>query len=113
MVQAAGNPLHLHGGALWAAASLDQTAGSMTTPCSIQSTSGGVTTVFGFTNLPAQTIAAGTWSFTMNWTGGNGNTNDTVTLSARISLTSSCAGIVATCTNALTTSTATYQSSGS
>src|SRR6266851_1107835 len=112
IVQAAGNPLYLHGGALCAAPSLDQAAGSMTTPCSIQSTAGGVTTVFGFTNLPAQTVAAGTWSFTMNWTGGNGNTNDTVTLSAGISLTSSCTGFVATVPNGLSTWTATYGSSG-
>jgi hypothetical protein len=84
----------------------------MATPCSIQSSSGGVTTVFGFTNLPAQTVAAGTWSFTMNWTGGNGNTNDTVTLSAGISLTSSCTGFLATVPNGLTTWTATYGSSG-
>jgi glycosyltransferase involved in cell wall biosynthesis len=112
IVQAAGNPLYLHGGALCAAPSLDQTAGSMATPCIIQSSSGGVTTVFGFTNLPAQTVAAGTWSFTMNWTGGNGNTNDTVTLSAGISLTSSCTGFLATVPNGLSTWTATYGSSG-
>jgi len=112
IVQAAGNPLYLHGGALCAAPSLDQTAGSMAAPCSIQSTAGGVTTVFGFTNLPAQTVAAGTWSFTMNWTGGNGNTIDTVTLSAGISLTSSCTGFVATVPNGLSTWTATYGSSG-
>src|SRR5260370_709609 len=112
IVQAAGNPLYLHGGALCTAPSLDQTTGSMATPCSIQSTSGGVTAVFGFTNLPAQTVAAGTWSFTMNWTGGNGNTNDTVTLSAGISLTSSCTGFVATVPNGLSTWTATYGSSG-
>ncbi|HXL77387.1 MAG TPA: glycosyltransferase [Candidatus Eisenbacteria bacterium] len=112
IVQAAGNPLYLHGGGLCATPTLDQTEGSMATPCSIQSTSGGVTTVFGFTNLPAQTVAAGTWSFTMNWTGGNGNTNDTVTLSAGISLTSSCTGFVATVPNGLSTWTATYGSSG-
>src|SRR2546425_2622784 len=111
-VQAAGNPLYLHGGALCATPSLDQTAGSMATPCSIQSSAGGVATVFGFTNLPAQTVAAGTWSFTMYWTGGNGNTNDTVTLSAGISLTSSCTGFVATVPNGESTWTDTYGSSG-
>src|SRR5260370_1452038 len=112
LVPSAGNPLYLHGGACCAAPSLDHTAGSMATPCSIQSTAGGVTTVFGFTNLPAQTVAAGTWSFTMNWAGGNGNTNDTVALSAGISLTSSCTGFVATVPNGLSTWTATYGSSG-
>jgi len=111
-VQAAGNPLYLHGGALCATPSLDQTAGSMATPCSIQSSAGGLATVFGFTNLPAQTVAAGTWSFTMYWTGGNGNTNDTVTLSAGISLTSSCTGFVATVPSGVSTWTATYGSSG-
>jgi len=112
VVQAAGNPLYLHGGALCAAPSMSQAVGSMTTPCSIQSTPGGVATVFGFTNLPAQTVAAGTWSFTMNWTGGDGNTNDTVTLSAGVSLTASCTGFVATVPNPPSTWTTTYGSGG-
>jgi len=112
IVQAAGNPLYLHGGALCAAPSMSQTAGSLATPCSIQSTPGGVATVFGFTNLPAQTVAAGAWSFTMYWTGGDGNTNDTVTLSAGVSLTASCAGFVATVPNPPSTWTTTYGSGG-
>jgi len=112
VVQAAGNPLYLHGGALCAAPSMSQTVGSMATPCSIQSTPGGVATVFGFTNLPAQTVAAGTWSFTMYWTGGDGNTNDTVTLSAGVSLTGSCTGFVATVPNPPSTWTTTYGSGG-
>ncbi len=112
IVQAAGNPLYLHGGALCAAPSMDQTAGSQATPCTIQSSAGGVTTVFGFTNLPAQTVAAGTWSFTMYWTGGNGNTNDTVTVSAGISATASCAAFVATVPSGTNTWTGTYGSSG-
>ena len=112
VVQAAGNPLYLHGGALCAAPSMSQAVGSMATPCSIQSTPGGVATVFGFTNLPAQTVAAGTWSFTMYWTGGDGNTNDTVTLSAGVSLTASCTGFVATVPNPPSTWTTTYGSGG-
>jgi hypothetical protein len=91
---------------------MDQAAGSQAAPCAIQSSAGGVATVFGFTNLPAQTVAAGTWGFTMYWTGGNGNTNDTVTVSAGVSLTASCAGFVATVPSGTNTWTATYGSSG-
>jgi len=112
IVQAAGNPLYLHGGTTCATPAMDQTTGTQTTPCTIQSTAGGVTTVFGFTNLPAQTVAAGTWSFTMYWSGGNGLTNDTVTLSAGVSLTASCAGFVATVPNPPSTWTTTYGSGG-
>jgi glycosyltransferase involved in cell wall biosynthesis len=113
IVQAAGNPLYLHGSGVspgCAGPSMDQNVGSRATACAIQSSAGGVTTVFGFTNLPAQTVAAGVWSFTMYWTGGSGNTNDTVTVSAGVSLTASCAGFVATIPNAPSTWTTTYGS---
>jgi glycosyltransferase involved in cell wall biosynthesis len=112
VVQAAGNPLYLHGGAACTTPTMDQNVGAQATPCAIQSSSGGVTTVFGFTNLPAQTVSAGVWSFTMYWTGGSGNTNDTVTVSAGVSLTASCAGFVATVPAAPSTWTATYGLSG-
>jgi hypothetical protein len=79
-------------------------------PCSIQSA--GVTSTWGFTGLPAQTVSAGVWSFTMYWTGGSGSTSDTVTLSAGVSPTASCATFVATVPNAGTTWTTTYGSSG-
>jgi hypothetical protein len=91
---------------------MDQNVGTQATPCTIQSSSGGVTTVFGFTNLPAQTISAGVWTFTMYWTGGTGNTNDTVTLSAGVSPTANCAGFLATVPAAPSTWTATYGLSG-
>src|SRR5260370_28971801 len=113
-MQAGGTPLYRHGtghAPACTAPTMDQLAGSKNPACSIQSTPGGVTTVFGFTNLPAQTVAAGTWSFTMNWTGGNGNTIHTVTLNAGISLTSSCTGFLATVPSGLCTWTATYCSS--
>jgi cellulose synthase/poly-beta-1,6-N-acetylglucosamine synthase-like glycosyltransferase len=113
VVNAAGNPLYLHGtgtGATCVAGAIDQAPGTATTPCSIQSA--GVTTTWGFTNLPAQTVAAGVWTFTMYWTGGNGLTDDTVTVSAGISATASCAGFVATVPNAGSTWSDTYGSAG-
>jgi len=113
VVNAAGNPLYLHGSGTSPAcvsSTVDQAIGTRTTPCEILS--GGVASTWGFTNLPAQTVAAGVWTFTMYWTGGNGNTNDTVTVSAGVSATSSCAGFVATVPNAGTTWSTTYVSSG-
>jgi hypothetical protein len=71
-----------------------------------------VTTVFEFTNLPLQTVSAGSWDFTMFWTGGTGATNDTVTLSAGVSATASCVGFVATVPNPPSTWTTTFGSSG-
>ena len=115
VVDAAGNPLYLHGtgtSPACAASTIDQVLGTRTTPCRIQSSAGGVTSTWGFTNLPAQTVASGVWTFTMNWTGGNGNTNDTVTIRAGFSVTSSCAGFVATIPNAGTTWSTTYGLSG-
>ena len=115
LVQAAGNPLYLHGAGTapgCTVPTMDQNIGTRGTSCSIQSSAGGVTTVFEFTNLPLQTVSAGVWAFTMYWTGGTGATNDTVTLSAGISLTASCAGFVATVPNAPSTWATTYGSSG-
>jgi hypothetical protein len=92
--QAAGNPLYIHGTAPspCTPSTMNQTAGSQATPCSIQSAAGGVTTVWGFTNLPAQTIGAGAWSFLMYWTGGSGSTVDTVSITVGVVSGSSCAG---------------------
>jgi len=114
VVQAAGNPLYLHGGAACTTPTMDQNVGTQATPCAIQSSAGGVTTVFAFTNPLAQpqTVSPGAWSFTMYWIGGSGNTNDTVTLSAGVSATTSCAGFVATVPAAPSTWTATYGLSG-
>jgi cellulose synthase/poly-beta-1,6-N-acetylglucosamine synthase-like glycosyltransferase len=115
VVSAAGNPLYLHGtgtAPACVASTIDQTIGAKTTPCSIQSTAAGITSTWGFTNLPSQTVAAGVWTFTMYWTGGTGTTNDTVTVNAGISATSSCAGFVAGIPNAGTTWSTTYGSAG-
>jgi len=115
IVQAAGAPLYLHGSGVspgCVPSTMDQTAGSTSPACGIQSAPAGVTSVWSFSNLPAQTVAAGVWSFTMNWTGGSGATNDTVTVSAGVSATASCVGFVATIPNALSTWTTTYGSSG-
>lgn len=113
VVDAAGNPLYLHGSGTapaCAASTLDQVAGSRATACTIQSSS--PTATWAFTNLPAQTVAAGVWTFTMYWTGGSGATADTVTVSAGVSVTASCAGFVAAVPNAGTTWSTAYGSSG-
>jgi len=115
VVTAAGNPLYLHGSGTapgCTPSTLDQTIGSRATGCTIQSAAGGVTSTWGFTNLPAQTVAAGVWTFTMQWTGGSGTTNDTVTVSAGVSATASCALFVATIPNVGSTWSTTYGSSG-
>ena len=114
VVDAAGNPLYLHGSGTapaCAASSLDQVVGARATPCRIQSGSPAAT--WGFTNLPAQTVAAGIWTFTMYWTGGAGAINDTVMVSAGVSATASCAGFTATVPNAGTTWATTFGSQGS
>jgi len=116
VVDAAGNPLYLHGSGTapgCAATTLDQTAGTRTVAagaCAI--TVAGTTTTWGFTNLPAQTVSAGVWSFTMYWSGGTGNVNETVAVAVGVSATSSCAGFVATVPNAGTTWTTTFGSNG-
>ena len=97
VVSAAGNPLYFHGSGVapaCTATTVNQTAGGQATPCRIQSVSGGITTTWSWTGLPAQTVTAGTWTMTYYWTGGNGNTNDTVSVAAGVSLTASCAGFV-------------------
>jgi cellulose synthase/poly-beta-1,6-N-acetylglucosamine synthase-like glycosyltransferase len=109
VVDAAGNPLYLHGTGTaprCVASTVDQSIGTRTTACKIQSTAGGIATVWAFSGLPAQTIV-GTWIFNMSWTGGNGNTEDTVTVTVGTSATSSCAII----TSPITWS-ATYGSKG-
>jgi len=111
VVSAAGNPLYLHGTGTapgCTASTIDQNPGSTNPGCQIQSEAGGVATTWTFSNLPAQTVAGGVWTFTMYWTGGSGQTNDTVTIAAGVSLTTSCAGFVATIPNAGTTWSATY-----
>ena len=118
VVQAAGSPLYLHGtgASPCTASTMDQNVGTRTplaNACSIQSATGGVTTVWAFTNLPLQTVAAGRWDFTMYWTGPTtGSNSDTVTVSAGVSLTASCAGFVPTIPSPLSTWTTTFGSSG-
>ena len=115
VVNAAGNPLYLHGSGTapdCVATTVDQTIGTRGAACQIQSQAGGITTTWSFSNLPAQTVAAGVWTFTMYWTGGTGSTNDTVTVAAGVSATSSCAGFVATVPNAGSTWSTTFGSGG-
>jgi cellulose synthase/poly-beta-1,6-N-acetylglucosamine synthase-like glycosyltransferase len=113
VVSAAGNPLYLHGAGTapgCAATTLDQSIGTRTTSCQIQS--GGAATTWSFTNLPAQAIAAGVWTFKMNWTGGNGNTNDTVSVEVGVSATASCAAFVPLIPNLGSTWSTTFGSGG-
>src|SRR5205085_9633530 len=77
-VSAAGNPLYLHGTGTapgCTASTMDANVGTRATPCAIQSAAGGVTTTWAWTGLPAQTVAAGVWTFTMYWSGGSGATS--------------------------------------
>lgn len=113
VVDAAGNPLYLHGTGTapgCTASTLDQVLGSRATPCTIASGSG--TKRWGFTNLPAQTVAAGVWTFTMYWTGGSAATDVTVTVKAGVSATASCAGFTTRIPNAGTTWSTTFGPSG-
>jgi hypothetical protein len=112
--QAAGNPLYLHGtgpGPTCTGGTVDQTVGSQNPPCAIQSQAGGVTTVFAFSSLPAQTVSAGVWTFVVNWTGGNGNTVDTVSVTVGVSATASCTGFTASIPSSGTTFSAQYGAS--
>ena len=111
VVKAAGNPLYLHGTGVspaCTASTVDQNVGTRATPCAIQSSAGGVVTTWSFSNLPAQTVAAGVWTFQLFWSGGTGATNDTVAISAGVSPTASCAGFAALIPNAGSTWTADY-----
>jgi 1,2-diacylglycerol 3-beta-glucosyltransferase len=113
VVNAAGNPLYLHGSGTapgCAPSTLDQAIGTRSTACTIQSA--GVTATWGFSSLPAQIVAGGVWTFTLYWTGGSGSTNDTVTVSAGVSVTASCIGFVGTIPNPGTTWSSTFGSSG-
>jgi cellulose synthase/poly-beta-1,6-N-acetylglucosamine synthase-like glycosyltransferase len=83
VVQSAGSPLYLHGTGVSPAcvpSTMDATAGSRATPCSVSSN--GTTSVFSFTPSPSAQTVSGIWSFTFYWTGGTGSTRDTITLSA-------------------------------
>lgn len=115
VVHAAGSPLYLHGTGTAPGCTpdaMDPAIGTRAAACAIQSQAGGVASTWSFTNLPAQTVAAGVWSFTMYWTGGTGSTNDTVTVIAGVSTTTSCAGFVPVIPNAPSTWTTTFGSSG-
>ncbi len=115
VVKAAGNPLYLHGtgtAPACIASTLDQTVGAKSPACEIQSSAGGIVSTWSFSNLPAQTVAAGAWSFKMYWTGGTGNTNDSVSIAVGVTATSSCAAFVPLIPNVGSTWSTTYGSSG-
>ncbi|OLD49484.1 MAG: hypothetical protein AUG06_00450 [Actinobacteria bacterium 13_1_20CM_2_65_11] len=111
VVEAAGNPLYLHGtGAApgCTPGSMSPTAGARSPACSINDAVG----VFSFTNLPAQTISAGIWSFTMYWTPAGAIPKSTISLGVGVAPGPSCAGFVATIPNGGTTWTTTFGAGG-
>src|SRR3989475_604461 len=111
VVEAAGNPLYLHGtGAApgCTPGSMSPTAGARSPACSINDAVG----VFSFTNLPAQTISAGIWSFTMYWTPAGPTPVSTISLRVGVAPGPSCVGFVATIPNAGTTWTTTFGAGG-
>jgi cellulose synthase/poly-beta-1,6-N-acetylglucosamine synthase-like glycosyltransferase len=113
VVESAGNPLYLHGTGVAPActpSTIDQAVGVRATPCSV--TSNGSTIVFGFTNLPSQTVSAGVWSFKFYWNGGSGSVSDTISVSVGAVAGASCAGFVATIPSGGSTWTTTYGPNG-
>lgn len=112
VVHAAGNPLYLHGTGTapgCAPATMNQTVGSRVSTCHL---GGGAIGVWSFSNLPAQTVAAGTWSFTMYWSGGAAGDSTTVIVRVGVAAGASCAGFVATIPNAGTTWTTSFGPAG-
>jgi cellulose synthase/poly-beta-1,6-N-acetylglucosamine synthase-like glycosyltransferase len=113
VVESAGNPLYLHGTGVspgCTPSTMDQVPGVRATACEFSST--GATAVWGFTNLPAQTVSAGVWSFTMYWNGGSGLTRDTISVTVGVVNGASCAGFTATIPNAGSTWTTTFGNNG-
>ena len=111
IVEAAGNPLYLHGTGTapgCTPGTMNQTVGGRVSRCRL----GGSIGVWTFSNLPAQTVAAGVWSFTMYWEGGGATDSTTVTVSAGVVAGASCAGFAASVPNAGTTWTTTYGRGG-
>ena len=111
VVEAAGNPLYLHGTGTapgCAPGSMSPTVGARSPACSINDAVG----VFSFTNLPAQTISAGIWSFTMYWTPAGPTPISTISLRVGVAPGPSCVGFVATIPNAGTTWTTTFGAGG-
>ena len=111
VVSAAGNPLYLRGSgaAPCTATTLDPLNGPRTL-ASACTAAPGVTTTWGFASPVTQTVASGTWDFTMYWSGGTGNANNTVAITAGVSATASCATFAATIPNPGTTWTTTFGS---
>ena len=115
MVDAAANPLYLHGSGSAPActpSTMDQNVGTRATACKVVTASPAITTVWSFSNLPAQTVSAGVWSFEMYWSGGSLTTLDSVTVAVGTAAGSSCAGFTATIPNSGTTWTTTYGAGG-
>jgi 1,2-diacylglycerol 3-beta-glucosyltransferase len=111
VVEAAGSPLYLHGTGTapgCVPGAMNPTIGARATPCRFND----AVAVFAFTNLPAQTVAAGIWSFTMYWTPAGPVHLSHITLSVGVVAGPSCAGFVATIPNGGTTWTTTFGANG-
>jgi hypothetical protein len=110
VVEAAGTPLYLHGTGTapgCTPGTMSQTIGGRTPACHLANIG-----VWNFSNLPAQTVAAGVWSFTMYWTGGGATDSTTLIVSAGAVAGVSCAGFAATIPSGATTWTTTYGPGG-
>jgi cellulose synthase/poly-beta-1,6-N-acetylglucosamine synthase-like glycosyltransferase len=111
VVEAAGNPLYLHGTGTapgCVPGAMNPAVGVRAPACRFNDAVG----VFSFTNLPAQTVAAGVWSFTMYWTPVGPVHESHISLSVGVAAGPSCAGFVATIPNGGTTWTTTYGALG-
>jgi len=98
IVQAAGNPLYLHGtGAApgCTPAAMNPTVGVRAPACRLSGNVG----VWTFANLPAQNVPSGTWSFTMYFAPAPAGSTSTVSVSVGKAAGASCAGFVATIPN--------------
>jgi 1,2-diacylglycerol 3-beta-glucosyltransferase len=113
--EAAVNPLYLHGNGsppVCMATTMDPSVGGQSPACAIQSSPGGSSGVWTYSTLPAQVIPGGVWAFTMYWTGGNSQSNSTVTVSVGAVAGNSCASFAATIPNGGSSWTTTFGAAG-
>jgi cellulose synthase/poly-beta-1,6-N-acetylglucosamine synthase-like glycosyltransferase len=91
VAEAAGNPLYLHGTGTspgCAPSTMSPAPGGRAVPCSF----GDGVAYFAYANLPAQTIPAGTWKFTLYWSLGVPVPLSNITLSVGVISGGSCVG---------------------
>jgi cellulose synthase/poly-beta-1,6-N-acetylglucosamine synthase-like glycosyltransferase len=108
---AAGNPLYLHGSGTapgCAPSTLSAAPGARAPVCQIGDTVG----TWTFSGLPAQTVAAGVWSFTAYWVAVGPDHTSNISVSVGVAAGASCAGFVALIPNLGTTWSTTFGSTG-